>query len=81
MQRIQNGIFTFSPNPPFSPLARTQFEFVDCRPCWGQWKVFYCAEDGQVSFFPASWTDIAQADPFVALSRGRSLVRSQERLK
>ena len=26
----------------------------------------------QVAYFPSAWTDVAQADPFVALSGGRA---------
>lgn len=49
--------------------------------CWGQWRVFYYTEDEQLAFFPASWTDIAQADWFVVVSRGRSLARFEDLLR
>jgi Family of unknown function (DUF5372) len=30
---------------------------------------------------PASWTDVAQADPFAVLARGRSRVRFEDLLR
>jgi len=66
---------------PFHPWRGRQFWFVDCRLCWGQWRVFYYTEDGQSAFFPASWTDVAQADPFVVLSRGRAFARFEDLLR
>src|SRR5205823_6614328 len=66
---------------PFHPWRGRRFEFVDCRRCWGQWRVFYYTEDGQSAFFPASWTDAGQADPFVVLSRGRAFARFGDLLR
>jgi hypothetical protein len=66
---------------PFHPWRGQQFEFVDCRRCWGQWRVFYYTEDGQSAFFPAGWTDAGQADPFVVLSGGQALYRFEDLLR
>src|SRR5260370_32573168 len=65
---------------PFHPWRGRQFDFVDCRRCWGQWRVFYYTEDGQSAFFPASLTDVGQADPFVVLSGGRTLTQFEDLL-
>jgi hypothetical protein len=66
---------------PFHPWHGRQFEFVDCRRCWGQWRVFYYAEDRQLAYFPASWTDVAEADPFVVLSGGQAIARIEDLLR
>ncbi len=66
---------------PFHPWSGRQFEFVDCRRCWGQWRVFYYTEDGQLAFLPASWTDAGQVDPFVVHSRERALARFEDLLR
>jgi hypothetical protein len=66
---------------PFHPWSGRQFEFVDCRRCWGQWRVFYYTEEGESAFFPASWTDVGQVDPFVVHSRGRALARFVDLLR
>ena len=63
---------------PFHPWCGRQFEFVDCRLCWGEWRVFYYTEDGQVAYFPSAWTDVGQADPFVILSAGRAVSRFED---
>jgi hypothetical protein len=54
---------------------------VDCRQCWGQWRVFYYTEDRQLAYFPADWTDVGEADAFVILSRGRAVARVEDMLR
>jgi Family of unknown function (DUF5372) len=66
---------------PFHPWYGQRFEFVDCRRCWGEWRVFYYTENGQMAYFPSAWTDAGQADPFVVLSRGRAVVRFEDLLR
>ena len=66
---------------PFHPWHGQQFEFVDCRRCWGEWRVFYYTENGQMAYFPSAWTDAGQADPFVVLCRGRAVVRFEDLLR
>ena len=66
---------------PFHPWHGQRFEFVDCRRCWGEWRVFYYTENGQMAYFPSAWTDAGQADPFVVLSRGRAVVRFEDLLR
>jgi hypothetical protein len=66
---------------PFHPWQGRQFEFVDCRRCWEEWRVFYYTADMEMAYFPASWTDVEEPDPFVGLSQGRALGRVQELLR
>jgi hypothetical protein len=66
---------------PFHPWHGQRFEFVDYRQCWGEWRVFYYTEDGQMGYFPSAWTDVGQADPFVVLSRGRAAMRFEDLLR
>ena len=54
---------------------------MDCRQCWGQWRVFYYTEDRQLAYFPADWTDVVEADAFVILSRGRAVARVEDMLR
>ena len=54
---------------------------MDCRQCWGQWRVFYYTEDRQLAYFPADWTDVGEADAFVILSRGRAVARVEDMLR
>jgi hypothetical protein len=66
---------------PYHPWRGQQFEFVDCRLCWGEWRVFYYTKEGQVAYFPAAWTDAGQVDPFVVLSAGRAAARFEDLLR
>ena len=58
-----------------------QFEFVDCRLCWEEWRVFYYTTEREMAYFPASWTDVGERDPFVELSAGRAMGRVQDLLR
>jgi hypothetical protein len=66
---------------PFHPWLGRQFDFADCRLCWNEWRVFYYTEDMELAYFPANWTDVGQADPFVALSEGRAMGRVEDLLR
>ena len=43
--------------------------------------MFYCTSDMQMASFPASWTDVNEADPFVELSQGRAMGRVEDLLR
>ena len=66
---------------PFHPWRGRRFEFVDCRQCWGEWRVFYYNENEQVAYFPATWTDAGQTDPFLVLCGGRAVSRFEDLLR
>ena len=40
--------------------------------------MFYYTPDMEMAYFPASWTDVEEPDPFVGLSQGRALGRVQD---
>jgi hypothetical protein len=60
---------------PFHPLFGQEFELLDIRSVWGEWRVYYGGEDGSLRRLPLSWTDAGAEDPFLAFSDGRSLFR------
>jgi hypothetical protein len=35
----------------------------------------------ELAYFPASWTDVGEADPFVLLSEGRAMARVEDLLR
>jgi hypothetical protein len=43
--------------------------------------VFYYTEDREMAFFPASWTDVVEADPFVLLSEVQAIARIEDLLR
>ena len=57
---------------PFHPLRGRQFEVVDVRSAWGEWRVYVADGTGQLIRLPTSWTDWAAPDPFQAVAAGRS---------
>ena len=60
---------------PFHPLFGRRFEFVARRRNWGEDRVYYHDERGELGSQPTAWTDVADVDPFVVMSAGRSPFR------
>jgi hypothetical protein len=66
---------------PFHPWRGRRFELIECRRRWGHWRVYYLNENGQLAYFPASWTDAGPKDPFVEQAQGRAVARTEDLLK
>ncbi len=60
---------------PFHRLFGRQFEFVAHRRNWGEDRVYCHDERGELASLPTAWTDVADVDPFVVMSDGRSPFR------
>lgn len=43
--------------------------------------MFYYVSDMELAYFPASWTDVGEPDPFVVLSAGRAMARVEDLLR
>jgi hypothetical protein len=72
----------FSVTHQFHPLSGKQFELVDYRECvWNEQRVYYINDEGLLSSIPATWTDVVDTEPFVAISAGRSYFRTQDLLE
>ncbi len=50
------------------------------RHTWAEDRVFFFADDGQLTSLPAGWTDVDPPDPFVAIAAGRSAFRIDDLL-
>lgn len=51
------------------------------RQNWGEERVYYTREDGELDLVPATWTDVVPEDPFVMISGGRATLRTKELLE
>ena len=71
----------FTVTHPFHPWRGKQFELINCERRWGQWRVFYLTENGQLAYFPAAWTDAGPKDPFIEQARGRAITRTEDLLR
>jgi len=71
----------FTITHPFHPWRDRRFELIECRRRWGYWRVYYLNENGQLAYFPASWTDAGPKDPFVEQAQGRAVARTEDLLK
>jgi len=65
---------------PFHPLAGREFDFAFVRQNWGEDRVYFFLEDGELKGLPAGWTNAGPVDAFVALSAGRSAFRIEDLL-
>jgi len=70
-----------SGDPPFPPAAGREFDILDERRSWGKHWLYCSEEDGRLFCLPSSWTDRAEADPFVAISAGRAMARVEDLLR
>jgi len=53
---------------------------VTFRQNWGEERVYFHNDSGQLVSLPARWTSVIEADPFVQVSAGRSLFRMEDLL-
>ena len=43
--------------------------------------MYYFAQDGQLAYLPAAWTDVGPKDPFVEQAQGRTVARIEDLLE
>jgi hypothetical protein len=65
---------------PYHPLHGQEFELVEHRTVWGEHRVYFYDELGDVRSILACWTSVATADPFVVVAAGRSYFRVEDLL-
>ena len=65
----------------FHPLCGFEFELFEYHVAWGEERVYFLDSAGELQRLPASWTDVAGEDPFVAVAGGRSPFRVKELLQ
>lgn len=66
---------------PFHPMFGHEHDLINYTHCWGEDRVFYVDEAGQIRALPARWTSAAADDPFVVVSAGRSHFRVADLLE
>lgn len=58
-----------------------EFALLDRRIAWGEERVYYRDDAGELKRMPASWTSLGAVDAFVSISAGRSSLRVQDLLQ
>jgi hypothetical protein len=48
---------------------------VDCRHTWGEDRVYFYDDSGQLARLPRQWTDVGPEDPTVVVGAGRAHFR------
>jgi hypothetical protein len=62
-------------------LKGQEYDLVGFAHTWGEHRVFFRKPgDQRVYSLPAGWTDVEAPDPYVAISAGRSLFRTEDLL-
>jgi hypothetical protein len=72
---------TFQVTHPFHPRYGQRFEMVAYKSAWGEDRVYFHNESQQLTALPASWTDVVEADPVVAVAAGRAPFRANDLLE
>jgi len=86
-QGLQNAPFvstlkkTFKVIHPFHPDYCKKFDLVNYRNSWKSQYVEYIGSDGILCSMPLSWTDAAGIDPFIEISKGRSVFHIRNLLR
>jgi Family of unknown function (DUF5372) len=57
---------------PFHPLYGQQFEILNYRHNWGEYRVSFYQTPDQVRTLPAAWTNLVPPNPGVVLAAGRT---------
>ena len=66
---------------PFHPLCGREFDLVTYRHNWGEDRVYFHDDQGQLRSLSAGWTSVGADDPFLAISAGRSAFRTPDLLE
>ena len=66
---------TFRVTHPFHPLRGRTFQLVDCRQTWGEDRVYFHDDLGQLTRLPLQWTDVVPDDLTVGVGAGRAHFR------
>lgn len=65
----------------FHPLRGREFELVTYRQNWGEDRVYFHDDLGQLRALPAAWTSLGVEVPFVTIAAGRSAFRTADLLE
>lgn len=63
---------------PFHPQSGCTFGLVTCRRAWGEERVEYTDDRGELVSVPAAWTSVSAPDPVVVVAAGRSAFRVED---
>jgi hypothetical protein len=66
---------------PYHPQRGRKYELIDRRRTWGEDRVYFHDERGELKRLPAAWTSAGTVDPFVSQSAGRAHFRIEDLLE
>jgi len=54
---------------------------IERKKIWGEYRILYIDGNDEMCLIHTSWTDVADEDPFVIVSNGRSAFRFDDLVK
>jgi hypothetical protein len=72
---------SFRVTHPFHPLYGREFALLEWRNAWGEDRVYFYDEMGNLRRMPATWTSAAAPNVFEVTSAGRSHFRVEDLLQ
>jgi hypothetical protein len=70
-----NPAQVFRVTHPYHPLSGREFRLLRRGRSWGDHRVWFHNDAGQLISLPETWTSLGPTDPFVTLARGRACGR------
>ena len=71
----------FQVTHPFHPLHGKTYRAEMCHKAWGEDRVYYKSEAGELVSLPLAWTNLVPEDPFVHFGEGRAAFRLSDLLE
>src|SRR4030042_6952713 len=71
----------FTITHPFHPLHKQEYELVNYCNLWGDQRVTFIDNEGELVSIPVCWTSLNEEDPYVKMSSGRSFFRVEDLVK
>jgi hypothetical protein len=66
---------------PFHPLRGKTFELIESRKTWGEDRVYFHDNNGELRRIPTAWTSVSTRGVFETISAGRSHFRLEDLLQ
>jgi hypothetical protein len=66
---------------PYHPLRGRKYKLLRLGHSWGDHRVVFHNEAGQLISLPVTWTSLGPVDPFVSRSQGRAYARVADLLE
>ena len=58
-----------------------KFLMIEIRQCWGEDRVFFSNDKGELFYIPVGWTDVLSKEPYALIAEGNAFFRAPDLLE